>query len=103
MNKPFTLEEYKKNPSRLIHADGTPRRSQLMFEGTEIAIKDGTGQTFLYHIDKVPSFYVLATEYEVRRARPSINVFGEVTLRQSPYEGCPTWCGPEFEYKVEKS
>lgn len=110
MNKPFTLEEYKKNPSRLVWSHGKlPKidESVLIFSDRHLSVRAGT-VTWTYRIEDVPASFALSTEYEVRKARPIRFKSGYVDLIRegdcgwlSPDCNEWQWAGPEFEYKVE--
>lgn len=105
MNKSFTLEEYKKNPSRLIWSHGKLpeiEESTLLFNDRHLCVRAGT-TTWTYRIADVPASLALATEYEVRRARPYRCHSGIIYLAyQEELSNHYDWAGPEFEYKVEK-
>lgn len=99
MNKPFTLEEYKKNPTRLRTSYGdTVANSALVFDDSYLAVMFNDGSNGLYLVERNMTF-LLRTEYEVRRARP---LRGGPLVRSENYGGFTEWAGPEFEYKVEK-
>lgn len=110
MNKPFTLEEYKKNPGRLRYKyhDYLPRQSVLTVLGTLFVLSPN--YEWGHYPQDMFDCFELATEYEVRRARPWRDAHGRVLLEtseddlaQNPsYDSTWSWAGPEFEYKVEK-